>query len=113
MEKSQPCDCCESALIYNNEYPEYINIKATNDELIKRCNAGKMHVIRGDCPLEMMLSLLEADTVYTIVQFLHCNVCGKTIFWGLCIRGDPIFKIVERYEVEQWRWTDKSKYWIK
>ena len=109
-----PCLCCETAVIYNNRTPPHnINIQATCDELIKRCSNGEMNVIRGDCPLEMMVGLLEADTVFTIVQFLHCTVCNKTIFWGLCVRGAPIYKVVERYEVDNWRWEDKRMYWLK
>ena len=112
--REESCPCCEAAVIYNNERPPHnINIKATCDEIIKRCASKEMSVIRGDCPLDLMLDLLAADTVYTIVQFLQCNVCGKTIFWGLCIRGAPIYKTVERHEADSWPWEDKSKYWLK
>ena len=105
------CPCCGTAVIYNNGKPPHnINIQATCDELIKRCSNGEMNVIRGDCPIEMMVSLFNMDTVYTIVQFLHCNACSKTIFWGLCVRGAPIYKAVERDKVDKWPWEDKRKY---
>ena len=114
LHKSKFCSCCGTAVIYNNEAASCsINITATCDELIKRCSTGEMTVIRGDCPLEMMVGLLAADTVYTIVQFLCCNVCGNTIFWGLCIRGKPIYKTAQAYEVNEWRWENKEKYWLK
>ena len=106
-----PCTCCDTAVIYNDITPPHnINIRATCDELIKRCSNGDMYVIRGDCPLEMMVGLLEKETVYTLVQFLHCNKCDKTIFWGLCVRGVPIYKVVKEDEVDKWAWEDKLKY---
>ena len=72
-----------------------------------------MYVIRGDCPLEMMADLLYAETVYAIVQFLHCNICSKTIQWGVCIRGAPIYKAVEKDVVDRWPWDNKSEHWLK
>ena len=108
------CPCCSTNVIYNNhESPHNIDIHATCEALIKRCNSGEMKVIRGDCPLEMMEDLLYTDTVYTIVQFILCNVCGRVIFWGLCIRGAPVYKEVEESEIERWQWEDIRKYWLK
>ena len=110
-DQPKSCPCCSTAVIYNDRTPPHnINIQATCDELIKRCSNGEMNVIRGDCPIEMMVGLFNTDTIYTIVQFLHCNACSKTIFWGLCVRGAPIYKAVERDKVDKWPWEDKRKY---
>jgi hypothetical protein len=57
-------------------------------------------------PLEDMLALAESDRKYTIVSFLECDACGRTWFWGLCIRGQPILKVVEPSAPASWRWEE-------
>ncbi len=98
------CLCCDTIVVLNED--KNINIHATCEALIERCTSGKMKVIRGDCPLEMMEKLLNSDPIYSIVQFIHCNICNRTIFWGLWSRGVPIYKVVEEKEIEQWPWKD-------
>ena len=99
------CDCCSNTVVYNKENPPHnIDIQATCDALIEQCASGKMTVVRGDCPLEKMVELLVSDTKYTIVQFIKCNNCGRIIFWGLCIRGAPIYRISDEREIENWIW---------
>jgi hypothetical protein len=51
-----------------------------------------------------MLDLAYSDLKYTIVSFLECRDCRRTIFWGLCIRGEPILRYAEPAEVERWSW---------
>lgn len=84
--------------------PYGATIEQTTAALAERVRSGEMRYVRGDVPLEDMLALAESDLKYTIVSFLECGACGTTWFWGLCIRGAPILKIVEASAPESWRW---------
>jgi len=80
------------------------DIGATTQTLLQRVRTGRMRVLRGDVPLEDMVALLESDLKYTVASFLECRDCGRVLFWGLCIRGNPILRHAGRREVDRWRW---------
>ena len=104
------CPCCGTAAVHTNHAPPHdIDIHATCEALIKRCATGEMEVVRGDCPLEKMEDLFYTETKYTIAQFLRCHVCGKLLFWGLCVRGAPVYKVVKEAAVNNWQREDESK----
>ena len=103
------CHCCGTALVHCTGDPSYnIDATATTDALIERISDGRMSVIKGDCPLEKMMKLFWADMKYTIVQFLRCHECGNVLFWGLCVRGAPIYKAASDHEARRWPWTNES-----
>lgn len=80
------------------------DIGATTAALMQRVNTGSMRIVRGDVSLEDMIPLLQSDLKYTIVSFVECLDCRRVLFWGLCIRGDPILRHAERSEIDRWRW---------
>lgn len=101
------CDVCETALVHNDGKPPHdIAIQLTSDELERRVNDGRMRFIRGDVPLGDMLALAESDLKFTIVSYLECLACGRTWFWGLCIRGAPIYKAVDADAPLRERWEE-------
>lgn len=101
----QFCSCCGTVVVYNDGTPPHnINIVATTNALIQRVSNGSMAVIKGDCPLEDMFALIDAETKYTVVQFLRCQACGNMLFWGVCIRGAPVYKVSDEEAVYNWRW---------
>ncbi|MFC0197458.1 hypothetical protein ACFFIR_11345 [Microbacterium arthrosphaerae] len=90
------CQTCEPALVRTAGRPPHdIDIVRTIDALKLRVDSGSMRYVRGDVPLEDMLALARSDLKYTIVSYLECDECGRTWFWGLCIRGAPIYESVE------------------
>lgn len=81
------------------------DIDATTGALIQRVGAGSMRELRGDVPLEDMLPLLESELKYTIVSFVECLDCRRVLFWGLCVRGNPILRHAERTEIDRRSWS--------
>ncbi|MBF4633728.1 hypothetical protein ITJ38_04850 [Agreia pratensis] len=99
------CKTCDWALVHSDGVPPHdIAVKATNDRLISLVDAGLMQYIRGDVPLQDMLDLAYSEMRYTIVSYLKCESCGRTRFWGLCIRGAPIYKVVKESDPDRWNW---------
>ncbi len=100
-----PCNTCDAALVLAAVAPpQWIDVVATTDALASHVHSGRMRYLRGDVPLEQMVSLAESDRKYTIVSFLQCTECERTRFWGLCIRGAPIYRVVEADAPERWLW---------
>lgn len=99
------CETCDSAIVYSDGAPPHnIAIKATIDRLVSRVDAGLMRFLRGDVPLQDMLDLADSELRYTIVSFLRCESCRRTRFWGLCIRGAPIYSVVDASDPGRWHW---------
>ena len=100
-----PCPVCDTAVVRNDVPPPHdIDVARTTAALQDRVRDGRMSYLRGDVALEDMLALAESDMKYTIVSFLSCEACGRTRFWGLCIRGAPIYKVVEADKPSTWPW---------
>lgn len=80
------------------------DIDATTEALIQRVRTKSMREVRHDVPLDDMIALLESERKYTICSFLECLDCGRVLFWGLCIRGNPILRHADRTEIDRWPW---------
>ncbi|SEE89299.1 hypothetical protein [Jiangella alba] len=95
------CPTCDTARV-SAPGPHSIDPYATTDALIERVESGRMLELRGDVPLVDMMALAESDLKYTIVSYLECRRCRRILFWGLCIRGAPIFQHVDAAAVDAW-----------
>lgn len=84
--------------------PHDVDVAKTIEALEERVDRGRMRYLRGDVPLEDMLALTASDLKYTIVSFLECEECGRTRFWGLCVRGAPSYKVVDADAPSTWPW---------
>ena len=99
------CATCDTALARKAGTPPHdVDVAKTSEALKERVERGRMRWLRGDVPLEDMLALAESDMKYTIVSFLACEECGRTRFWGLCIRGAPSYKVVDEDAPSTWPW---------
>ncbi|MGD7788323.1 hypothetical protein ACQCX2_08355 [Propionibacteriaceae bacterium Y1700] len=97
------CDICDTVGVPSDGAISW-DIDATTETLIRRVSAGRMRELRGDVPLQDMLSLFESELKYTISVFVDCHDCGRVLFWGLCIRGNPILRHADRTEIDRWPW---------
>lgn len=55
---------------------------------------GSMELFAGDCPLEDIDAVLDAEQHYTVCHYMRCRRCGALYFVGACIRGTPVFRQV-------------------
>lgn len=108
--RSGSCTCCDRDDVVTAHAShgdnEAIDIGSTQRAIEQRIADGRFEVIRADVPVEQMLDELERDVMYTIVSYLTCTVSGETVFWGLCIRGDPIYQHVDPVEPFVRRWEN-------
>lgn len=99
------CDVCETALVHDDGRPPHdIDVQQTCNALKLRVERDQMRYVRTEVPIEDMPALAESDLKYTIVSYLECRQCERTWFWGLCIRGAPIFTPVDADDPAKHPW---------
>ncbi|MEH1098681.1 hypothetical protein [Micromonospora sp. CPCC 205561] len=81
-----------------------IDSSRTTANLLQRVALGDMVLLRADCPLERTTAIFESETRYTLRHYLGCRVCDRTILYGLCVRGLPIYRHVDADEPVTVRW---------
>lgn len=83
---------------------EYIKII---DRLQIEYDSNHLWIIAGDCPLSDAAKYLENEEHYTISHYLQCRECSQYFFVGACIRGIPVYKLLETLDNE----NIESKLW--
>jgi hypothetical protein len=56
---------------------------------------GDLDLVAGDCPVADVGRELEAEEHFTIQHYFQCVGCNEIFFWGICIRGAPIYRYGE------------------
>ncbi len=87
-----PCACANLPVRRPGSRGDAIDVAGTTGSLLDRVRAGEMVLLRADCPLELTGEILAAETRYTLRHYLRCRLCEQTMLYGLCIRGEPIFR---------------------
>lgn len=82
-----------------------LDLTATQGAVEERLADGRFEVIRADFPVTRMLHELEKDEKYTIVSYLRCTVSDEVVFWGLSLRGGPIYRHHTAWSPFTWPWT--------
>lgn len=87
----------ENADIYRYNYKLIVGMSETliKDDLFE--------LYAGDCEIEDTLDLLYAETKYTISHYVKCKTCEQYYFFGACVRGAPVHKVVDDIKNEMYR----------
>ena len=104
MEKAWNKSCLSCSLLLtqmketsSDSYRQYNRILQTLMELERK---GVLELFAGDCSLEDTDTILEAEQHYTVCQYMRCRSCGAIYFIGACIRGTPVYRMVEILRAE-------------
>ena len=95
------CSTCELRVAVSSRPHDGLQPRATAQALIDRVDSKRMELLRSDVPLADMVDLAESDLKYTIASYLRCRDCDATVFWGLCIRGEPVDREVPAADVRR------------
>ena len=64
-------------------------------EMVKVLEEHKrVELYAGDCLLSEVYDILDKEEHYTVCHYLKCIQCGQIYFFGACIRGAPVYKVV-------------------
>lgn len=58
----------------------------------------RIELIAGDCFIEEVPEVLFREEHYTVCHYFKCSNCDTYIFIGACIRGTPIFKLLNKID---------------
>ena len=89
----------------NNYYP-------TLKFLVALEKQKRILLYAGDCTLSDAIKVLETEQHYTVCHYYKCIGCSQVFFFGACIRGTPIYKMIDDAEDVNYRnmiW----EYWLK
>jgi len=104
----QWCEVCDGAEVRRpstwDPHVMLLDWNATTANVMRGLEAGQMTYVRFDVPVEDMSLLAQSELKYTIMTYLRCEVCGRDRAMGLCIRGEPIFRVAQPGDAEGWPW---------
>ena len=63
----------------------------------------KIELFAGDCQLQEALDVFYSERHYTVCHYLRCTQCSQMFFLGACIRGTPIYRLIDDIESEIFR----------
>lgn len=75
-----------------NSQKNYLPVLAFLKEMIRQ---GRIELFAGDCLLEEVEDQLADEIHYTIQHYFKCKSCTQYFSVGACIRGTPIYKVVD------------------
>ena len=81
----------------SNSHYNYIPTLAFLKEMVRQ---GRLELFAGDCQLEETEKHLNEETHYTVCHYFRCKSCNQYFFIGACIRGTPIYKIIDNLKNE-------------
>lgn len=74
---------------------------------------GKITLYAGDCRFEDAIAELDTEMHFTVCFYLRCKACGEIYFFGNCIRGAPVYRIVPditKENLENRLWGREGEY---
>ena len=88
------CDLVKAAFAgaKNEPHLNYLPVHAMLSALLKQ---HRLELYAGDCPFDKMTEVLESEAHYTVCSYLKCTECDTFYFFGACIRGAPIYKVID------------------
>ena len=78
---------------HKNYYPTLQSLEALEKQ-------KKIELFAGDCQLSEALNILKSEQHYTVCHYLKCSKCDQFFFLGACVRGTPIYKLIDNVDNE-------------
>ncbi len=61
----------------------------------------RIELFAGDSLLRYSLEVLNSEKHFTVCHYLKCPQCGQIHFLGACIRGIPLYKVIDNIDNEK------------
>ncbi|WP_432650129.1 hypothetical protein [Huintestinicola sp.] len=70
-------------------------LKETYPLLKNAYQSGRRVLYMSDCNFENLMEEVGWERYYTYLTYLKCPKCNKYFYLGICVRGRPVFKIMD------------------
>ncbi|QOW61333.1 hypothetical protein [Treponema pedis] len=103
------CEYCDDIDIAfkNAQTDPHKSFMSVYELLLNKIENKQLIIYAGDCKFKDMLHIIDEELHYTVCFYLQCPACGTFYFFGVCIRGAPVYKklksIAEK-EIENMIW---------
>lgn len=109
------CDIVKAAFTGAKKEPHlnYLPVHAMLSAMLKQ---RRLELYAGDCPFDKMTEILESETHYTVCFYLKCTECAAYYFFGACIRGAPVYKVIDdisTVDLDKQLWGREGTYFRK
>ena len=81
----------------SNPHSNYLPIISFIEKMIHQ---ERLELYAGDCPIEEVQRILMEESHYTIRHYLKCKTCNQHFLIGACIRGTPVYRIIDKISGE-------------
>lgn len=81
--------------------------------LLSKIENEQLTIYAGDCKFKDMLDIIDEELHFTVCFYLQCPACGIFYFFGVCIRGAPVYKKLEnitKKEIENIIWGKEGTF---
>ena len=81
--------------------------------LLNKIENAQLTIYAGDCKFKDMLTIIDEEIHYTVCFYLQCPACGTFYFFGVCIRGAPVYQklgSITKKEIENKLWGREGIY---
>lgn len=97
------CELCAGirAAFENAQKDAHRQYRPTLEMLGKLEQQGCAELVAGDCPVNQAGAELNSEQHYTVCHYFRCTACGRYYFIGACIRGVPVYKVLDSLQDEK------------
>lgn len=89
---------------YDAKCDPHKNLHHTYDLMRKLYDQRKLALYMSDCSFENWYEELEMEIHYTYNVYLECRRCKRVYRLGVCIRGAPVYEVLDKR-------PDKNEFW--
>lgn len=94
------CEILKAAFAGAKSEP-HLNYLPIHSLIMAMLKQRRLELYAGDCPFDKMTEILESETHYTVCFYFKCPECDTFYFFGACIRGEPIYKVINDISAEE------------
>lgn len=106
------CDDIDTAFKNAQENP-HKSFMPIYELLLSKIENEQLKIYAGDCKFKDMLKIIDEELHFTVCFYLQCPACGIFYFFGVCIRGAPVYKKLEnitKKEIENIIWGKEGTF---
>ncbi|UTC74707.1 hypothetical protein E4O03_10960 [Treponema sp. OMZ 792] len=106
------CDDIDTAFKNAQENP-HKSFMPIYELLLSKIENKQLKIYAGDCKFKDMLKIIDEELHFTVCFYLQCPACGIFYFFGVCIRGAPVYKKLEnitKKEIENIIWGKEGTF---
>lgn len=91
------CECCCTVedKFKAAVHDPHMKLVSTYNLMRELYRQQKLLLYMSDCDFEKWFEEVKLEKHYTYEAYLKCGGCGKIYHFGVCIRGEPVYEVLD------------------